>query len=229
MKKKTRVAALALTLVLGTGTAALAAGNLVNIAVNPGMKLSIDGEAFVPTDVNGKEVDVFAYNGTTYVPIRAISEAFGKAVSYDASTQTAVIQSVLPPYDPDQVDYVLSVAPETYTDENGNPQTWYNGVGYEFRWWLPEEQQNSFTVKQVSGQLPDGITLVGDHLVAARGAAEQLYRQAGLRPAARRHHPGGRPPGGRVSGRCRNRRDLYRHPQKRRGRHPHPPLPVHGA
>ena len=173
MKKKTRMAALALTLVLGTGTAALAAGNLVNIAVNPGMKLSINGEAFVPTDVNGKEVDVFAYNGTTYVPIRAISEAFGKAVSYDASTQTAVIESVLPPYDPDAVDYVLSVAPETYTDENGNPQTWYNGVGYEFRWWLPEEQQNSFTVKQVSGQLPDGITLVGDHLEGeCQGVAE---------------------------------------------------------
>lgn len=173
MKKKTRVAALALALVLGTGTAALAAGNLVSIAVNPGMKLSIDGQAFVPTDVNGKEVDVFAYNGTTYVPIRAISEAFGKAVSYDAATQTAVIQSVEPPYDPREVDYVLSYAPETYTDENGNPQTWYNGVGYEFRWWLPEEQQNSFTVKQVSGQLPDGITLVGDRLEGqCQGVAE---------------------------------------------------------
>jgi len=48
MKKKTRVAALALALVLGTGTAALAAGNLVNISVTPGMKLSIDGESFVP-------------------------------------------------------------------------------------------------------------------------------------------------------------------------------------
>ena len=173
MKKKTRIAALTLALVLGTGTAALAAGNLVNIAVNPGMKLSIDGEAFVPKDVNGKEVDVFAYNGTTYVPIRAISEAFGKAVSYDASTQSAVIQSVKPPYDPDAVDYVLSVAPETYTDENGNPQTWYNGVGYEFRWWLPEEEQNNFTVKQVSGQLPDGVTLVGDHLEGeCQGVAE---------------------------------------------------------
>ena len=71
------------------------------------------------------------------------------------------------------MDYVLSVAPETYTDENGNQQTWYNGVGYEFRWWLPEEQQNSFTVKQVSGQLPDGITLVGDHLEGeCQGVAE---------------------------------------------------------
>lgn len=164
MKKKTRAAALALTLVLVTGTAALAAGNLVNIAVTPGMKLSIDGEAFVPKDVNGKEVDVFAYNGTTYVPIRAISEAFGKEVGYDAATQTAVIESVLPPYNPNEVEYVLSYAPETYTDENGNPQTWYNGVGYEFRWWLPEEQWNGFTVKQISGQLPDGITLVGDRL-----------------------------------------------------------------
>ena len=165
MKKKTRIAALALALVLGTGTAALAAGNLINIAVNPGMKLSIDGEAFVPTDVNGKEVDVFAYNGTTYVPIRAISEAFGKDVSYDADTQTAVIQSVKPPYDPDQVDYVLSVEPEPYVNDNGEEELWYNGVGYEFRWWLPEEQQNSsFTVKLVEGQLPDGITLVDDHL-----------------------------------------------------------------
>lgn len=165
MKKKTRIAALALALVLGTGTAALAAGNLVNISVLPGMKLSIDGEAFVPKDANGKEVDVFAYNGTTYVPIRAISEAFGKEVSYDAATQTAVIQSVKPPYNPDEVDYVLSVEPEVYINDNGEEELWYNGVGYEFRWWLPEEQQDSFTVKLVEGTLPDGIKLVdGDRL-----------------------------------------------------------------
>lgn len=166
MKKKTRVAAVALALAVGTGTVALAAGNLVNISVFPGMSLEINGEAFVPKDVNGKEVDVFSYNGTTYVPIRAISQAFGMEVSYDDATKTAMVNdnTVTPPYNPNEMDYVLSVAPELYLDENGNQQTWYNGVGYEFRWWLPEEQQDSFTVKQVSGQLPEGIQLVEDRL-----------------------------------------------------------------
>ena len=82
MKKKTRIAAVALALAVGTGTVALAAGNLVSISVFPGMNLAINGETFVPKDVNGKEVDVFSYNGTTYVPIRAISQAFGMDVSY---------------------------------------------------------------------------------------------------------------------------------------------------
>ena len=170
MKKKTRIAAAALALTVGTGTVAMAAGQMMNISVLPGMKLSVNGQSFVPKDANGNEVDVFAYNGTTYVPIRAISQAFGLEVGYDAATQTATVNgsqstsSVTPPYDPRQVEYVLSVAPEVYTNEDGAQEIWYNDVGYEFRWWLPEEQQDGFTVKQVSGQLPDGISLVGDHL-----------------------------------------------------------------
>lgn len=61
------------------------------IQVNSGIKLKIDGAAFVPKDVNGKEVEVFEYNGTTYVPIRAISQAFGKEVAWDGATRTAII------------------------------------------------------------------------------------------------------------------------------------------
>lgn len=168
MKKKTRIAAAALALVIGTGTVALAATELVSIQVLPGMNLSINGEAFVPRDVNGNEVDVFAYNGTTYVPIRAISEAYDMEVDYDAATQTAIVnepEKLVPPYNPNEMEYVLSVAPELYTNEDGTQEYWYNGVGYEFRWWLPEEQQDSFTVKLVEGTLPDGIKLVdGDRL-----------------------------------------------------------------
>ena len=88
MKKSTRILAVSLALCLGLGTAALAAGGTRTIEVLTGMKVLVNGEEFTPTDVNGNAVDVFAYNGTTYVPIRAISEAFGKQASFDAATQS---------------------------------------------------------------------------------------------------------------------------------------------
>lgn len=63
------------------------------ISVNGGVKLMLDGKSFVPTDVNGNEVAVFEYNGTTYVPVRAISQAYGKEVAWDGTTRTVIIGS----------------------------------------------------------------------------------------------------------------------------------------
>ena len=53
--------------------------------------LSINGEEIAPKDINGRKVEPFIYEGTTYVPIRAISEALGKTVEWDNATKTVVI------------------------------------------------------------------------------------------------------------------------------------------
>ncbi len=51
----------------------------------------INGVKLIPTDVNGKVVNPILKDGTTYLPIRAISEKFNKTVSWDQETHTVFL------------------------------------------------------------------------------------------------------------------------------------------
>ena len=53
--------------------------------------LVVDGEEIVPKDANGNVVEPFIYNGTTYLPVRAVGQAFGKEVSWDGATSTVFV------------------------------------------------------------------------------------------------------------------------------------------
>ncbi len=55
------------------------------------IKIYIDGGEITPKDVNGNYVEPFTMNGTTYLPVRAISNAFGKEVEWDGITQSVYI------------------------------------------------------------------------------------------------------------------------------------------
>ncbi len=55
------------------------------------IKIFIDGGEIVPKDANGNVVEPFTMNGTTYLPVRAISNAFGKDVEWDGETQSVYI------------------------------------------------------------------------------------------------------------------------------------------
>lgn len=84
---------LTMAMILALGIPALAAGNLQtlkDVAVG-GIRIVIDGQELHPTDVNGNPVDPMAYNGTTYLPIRAVANALGKAVSWDGPTRTVYL------------------------------------------------------------------------------------------------------------------------------------------
>ena len=62
-----------------------------SIQVEDGIGITPNGARFTPRDADGKQVSAFLYNGTTYVPVRAISEAMGMDVSFNSATRTVVL------------------------------------------------------------------------------------------------------------------------------------------
>lgn len=52
------------------------------------IKLVVNGKEVTPKDANGNVVEPFAYNGTTYLPVRAVGEALGKTVRWEGETKT---------------------------------------------------------------------------------------------------------------------------------------------
>ncbi|MCD8239503.1 MAG: NPCBM/NEW2 domain-containing protein [Clostridiales bacterium] len=57
------------------------------------IKIYIDGAELTPRDASGNVLEPFIYNGSTYLPIRAVGEAVGKSVSYDANTNSVYLGS----------------------------------------------------------------------------------------------------------------------------------------
>ena len=90
MKKSTKIIAAGAMCALLAATS-FAAGSLINIAVDPSIKILVNGEEFKPKDVNGNDVMVFTYNGTTYAPLRALAEAYGLEVGYDSERKMATV------------------------------------------------------------------------------------------------------------------------------------------
>lgn len=105
------------------------------------IKIYIDGGEIVPKDANGNVVEPFTMNGTTYLPVRAISNALGKDVEWDGVTQSVYIgkkDQTKPDNYLDRIQYndfkrgndysdtTINIINGTITDYNGN--TYTNGV-----------------------------------------------------------------------------------------------------
>ena len=86
--RKKRIPAIILMFVLFLTTSYAANTYRKTIIVTSGVNVEFNNEAIDMTDANGKAVEAFIYNGTTYVPIRAVSNAFGADIGYDRNTQT---------------------------------------------------------------------------------------------------------------------------------------------
>lgn len=79
-------------LVLGLCVPTIAATIQKQLAVTyKDIKICIDGNEITPKDANGKVVAPFISGGTTYLPVRAVGEAFGKEVAWDGTTNTVYV------------------------------------------------------------------------------------------------------------------------------------------
>ena len=85
----------------------------INIAYD-NIKLVIDGKEIIPKDPNGEVVEPFVYNGTTYLPLRACSDALTngtKSVTWDGNNSAIYIgkdysgKKVVPISELEQNDY----------------------------------------------------------------------------------------------------------------------------
>lgn len=79
----------ALTLLFLTAPALAVATRTIDVST--GVKICIDDVELRTTDSNGNLVEAFIYNGTTYLPVRAVSEALGRPVQWDGSKKTVYI------------------------------------------------------------------------------------------------------------------------------------------
>ena len=56
-----------------------------------GVDIYKDGKLQHPTDANGNPVEVINYEGTNYLPVRAVSKMFNTTINWDGSTRTVFI------------------------------------------------------------------------------------------------------------------------------------------
>ncbi len=88
MKKKAVAFCLLGAMALGTCTVSAANGTKNISATFRNIKIVVDGKEV------STSAEPFIYNGTTYLPIRAVGEAVGKEVTWNAGTNTVYLGEV---------------------------------------------------------------------------------------------------------------------------------------
>lgn len=166
---------LTMALIGSLGVGALAATGSFTITVDP-INVQVNGEVFQPKDATGADVPVFSYNGTTYAPLRALAEAYGLEVGYDAASNMATVTG-----DVAAAGTTTTPAPDTatlndYSDWSAEEEAAYQ----EFKgmWEIevgafdPEYKIQHIEAKQISGQ-----NMTTELLKANSSFAKRLARE----------------------------------------------------
>lgn len=168
--------AIAMMLIVGLSLPVKAALTDKTINVRSGVSIYVDGVKLNPKDVNGNSVETFIYNGTTYVPARALSECLGKNVSYDGSTQSVYIGTAS-----GDARYLLDVCPP-YQTKNYKASATITMSGKKYANGFIFDWNNGFALFNLNGQYDFLSFDVGhvDSSVSMRDATINIYLDGNL-------------------------------------------------
>lgn len=95
MKTKKFIASLLLVAALSSAITVMANSGLQDIKaqINYGISIVYNGQSQTMYDAAGTQVYPITYNGTTYVPVRAVSGIFGESVEWDGATNSVFLGS----------------------------------------------------------------------------------------------------------------------------------------
>lgn len=137
-----RLAALGLCCMVATSVAFAANTIKKTITVEySGIKLVVDGVEVTPKDANGATVEPFVYNGTTYLPVRAVGNAIGKEVGWDDTTQTVYLGDI--PDKPSNKNYLDPYQVNGATAYTSDPTKSFSMMGEKYTQGVVSWYENS--------------------------------------------------------------------------------------
>lgn len=93
LKKMIKISVIAAVVLFSSFGSAYAAVNLepINAFFNKGVSFVLNGEVWQPKDTTGAPMTAIHYDGSNYLPVRAIAEALKIPINYDSENQIIYI------------------------------------------------------------------------------------------------------------------------------------------
>lgn len=135
--------------VVSLASPALAALAQKTVQVYTGVNIYVDDQKLDPRDANGNPVEVFIYNGTTYLPVRAVGDAVGKAVQWDGQTSSVYLGK----------------------HNSSKPAAWISSMDY-----FTAEYNSRF---QSWEQTADNLNQIHTHVVSGHDGCSRTYKLNG--------------------------------------------------
>ncbi len=189
---------LALIMMISLAVPAYAAETASNITarLSPDVTVNYNGQVQSMADAKGNSVYPVNYKGTTYLPIRAVSNMLGIAVDWDQATKTVLLSDTDNPADyakadpnaakPAVANITVRLSPDVTVKYNGEVQTMKDAIGtvvypvsYKGTTYLPIRAVSNMLGVAVDWDQASRTVLLGSSGTAVKGEDFTLTTAAG--------------------------------------------------